>query len=163
MVLLVSSTLCSRFLGAETLRAGNASTNCSKLNPFLVNLRQAGVMTLKTPLFNISSCGSEWTTFGTCCDFESLKSAVNRDLYQIKVDEKKMVSLLLDLRNRSNNLPNMSINIANVFKNQSLRNLDIFKMKSLNLSNTSNSFSGCWDEMRKIRSSSVCVACSGRS
>ena len=51
----------------------------SDKNPFIKNLKENGVKLFQTPQVVTNRCGSEWKTYGTCCEASSLETYIKKE------------------------------------------------------------------------------------
>ena len=144
--------------------------SCLQTNSYLDLLVKAGVMKLTKPSFTNASCGAEWSRFGTCCDIESLKLVVNRDLIAISETQAKVFNYLnsieqgvlstkelMDAINRNSNFQRKA-------KQSTLDAMEAFQdIIEVEMAWFKESHEKCWKEMGSLRSASVCPTCSGRS
>ena len=151
-------------LAASTLTKG--VPNCDQENHYIKILKEANVMIHYRPNFNSNSCGDEWKLHGSCCDFETLKTAVLSDLQSIREDTNKIGISISAVIQEFSQLRNASLDPN---KNETNILLAAFREKGLHLlegittENITQDATICWNEMATTRSASVCTTCSGRS
>lgn len=145
-------------------------------NPFTSSLVQGRVTILKKPLINSSNkyCVPEWNKFGTCCDSSSLVAMQKSENNAIKTDSDYLSQYLLTMTKFTLQMQTICLNplaakyypvIARMTLNQkrevSFHIIHIFIR--LVAQNPSRQATTCWTNTQKIRGSSLCSICSGRS
>lgn len=120
--------------------------------------------------FDVDKCHPEWTTFGTFCDYESLKRMVLSDQSNIMSETSQTVSIVQKLETQ---LQLLAATYQRVKKNPHVyESIDgstrskfdaLLSIQPLGKTPVKQKFEECWREMARLRSSSVCQICSGRS
>lgn len=155
----------------KTSQKKNLQTKiASKRNPLLILLEKEGVMLHSRPIFGVNKCQPEWPLYGTYCDYESLKYAVQLDQADIERSTSKMIYYLNTFESELQGLKAVYEEVkknATVWAklgNQTSANFDsLFSVQPFDNLTMNDKFSQCWKEMSKLRSSSVCQICSGRN
>lgn len=145
-------------------------------NPFTSSLVQERVTILKVPLINSSNkyCVPEWNTFGTCCDSSSLVAMQNTENIAIKTDSdylSQYVSTMTEFTGRMQAIFLSSLankyypEIAKLTSDQRRQVWNNVLGIYVRLVDESPSTlaTTCWTNTQKIRGSSLCSICSGRS
>ena len=140
---------------------------CRNNNPYILLLKEANVLLLDTPK-KVQACGNEWMSFGTCCDLNSLTLAVNTDVNQIKTQMSELVYNLENIETSFSKLkdgikPRLDDRTDIAFQNMRPKIQALLNIKAVQISGVKAAVARCWNHMAKIRSSSVCTTCSGRS
>lgn len=152
-----------------SIHAVSFDTPLCRPNNFTAILREEGVAMLTRPQTTNVSCGEEWATHGTCCEFNSLKKVILKDLSKIhqqahsfKKFVKKIGGLLKSIHDAANvSGPTLFFKkIDKTVKNQLLK---LWINNGTALTVQENDVESCWTVMASMRSSSVCFSCSGRS
>ena len=139
---------------------------CDQENPSIKILKEAHVMIHSQPVFTSSSCGDEWRLYGSCCDFETLKTAVLTDVQSIKEDTNKLVGTISAVIKVFGKLKKGPLdekkNRAKLLQ-AALKGKGFQILEQMSIQKISREANICWGEMAKTRSASVCTTCSGRS
>ena len=121
---------------------------------------------LDSPVISYDHCGTEWSTYGSCCKLESAK--------QFSIADKQVLELatsgVIKAMTFQKQLLKPIIKDINNWLIQLKHKDQIFFSKKLDIlhaivsSDDSTSHNTCWiTELGKLRSSSLCSTCSGRS
>lgn len=186
----ISSLLALAIVFAVVMQglAQNDLTNCSaNQNPFREVLHsQLGLQFLPAPVKNTGKCGSEWSTYGTCCNETQLESMVSKDNTNIEAAVSKLIGEFQSMATLvSNHLINLlKQKVANLRSNWEVEKAkfnssDIEKLNELAKGPSLNSFyysaanattaqfslnlKKCWQYQASLRSSAVCSTCSANS
>ena len=174
-------SICATAISSQSLSA--YKTGCPNNNPFITLLKFVPNK-YPTPKMGVQMCGTEWPTFGTCCDEWQLPAEVSEDkrileeavaLYNTEIEKfKGVITKFYLYLKRFAMMPhklwwtdfNNNIEKAHLILNRgstlaffneflSFDSIDIGRFKTAN--------SQCWSEVLKARTSSLCFTCSGRS
>lgn len=160
-----------------------AAQSCSGLNPFLPVIGQNGVRLntnpTPSPADANNKCSSEWSVYGTCCDYASLVKYANADNQKTDNGAMKVANAIMNIQARMVALQST----ISILKNQplfmksskTLSSLHKFMKKmepgvSPEIKKYLIDFSGanldatrCMNAIKQARSGSLCSICSGRS
>lgn len=138
-------------------------------NPILADFHRRGVMISDEPKFDVNRCQPEWTSFGTYCDFESLKSMVERDNIKVAMEQGSSIDNILSMETQ---LKMIQAEYEKLSKRETLfarlnssiktQFNTLFSVPSLDNSTLQSQFDKCWNKMKNMRTSAVCQLCSGR-
>jgi hypothetical protein len=159
---------------------------CVGLNPFLprIEAQMRGIMlqslTNSAAAVN-NKCGYEWARYKTCCNYDNLAKYILQDRLrtdQIVVSINNNLNRLKDEYIRFKKIMESASKVEAIMKNPNLRGLvELIKFfnspDSADITNWMTQFGGvaidqqnsnaCLDNLKKVRSGSVCSVCSGRS
>lgn len=161
--------------------------SCPGDNPFRQVYKTRGMVGLTTPLKVITHCKPEWSTYGTCCEVQSMiklatedssliLKAVDNLILESNLFRAKFVDFWQQFR-AGVALPNETWVNAGISAENTPRQMIVanWKVKQLlsiyreyGLMNTTKfqtlqtSIRTCWNYMIKIRGASVCESCSSR-
>jgi hypothetical protein len=159
------------------------SEACATKNPFIGDLKKHGVAVFETPqVSNSSMCRYEWSMHKTCCDSESLRKyakddedSVNGQIERVAEDYRQFTSFVRSMRRRLFALNLMAAKLspsdqgsvvvkADQISKELLKNVEAFKIiGSKAQEKFTEENSKCWKKMAKVRQSTLCPVCSGRS
>ena len=173
--------LCFTLTFAQQLPSNK--NDCPNTNQFILEIKKI-VPLYNEPFYGYKMCGSEFTTYGTCCNPWSLPSYASEDnrkvmlaLHQINYEYTRFEGALSTLFTNIKRLAfapfhpnNPSINIAinvakDILKNQTVQRYfasytgqNVPSPAEFNRTNTE-----CWTKIMQARNTSICYSCSGRS
>ena len=159
--------------------------SCISLNPFLpeIEKKMRGTVLQSSPKFAESpkKCGYEWSKHKTCCSYDMLMRYVIQDRSDTEKYAKEIGDNLRSLKeeyNRFKSIMESASKIEGIMKNTNLKGLvSLIKFfnspESADITFWLSNFGGaelteakakpCIEEIKSIRSGSVCSICSGRS
>ena len=161
VIVIMCGLLLSLRAQTQTAKAGQnpaLSTQCATKNPFLAALKSQGVTIYESPQINNEKCGNEWKQFGSCCEQSTLVNYAQQDY--------------TDLFNRFNNIHLEYMKFKGRMDKEILKQKDSVKKELENIQKEAKAiftkvneqgFFSCPDILAKVRSSSLCDTCSGRS
>ena len=172
------------FCSTSYSRPDHSHPTCSSPNPFLQNFRTP-VQLFKAPVILANShCKGEWDVYGSCCNpgqllthfrldkhrIKKAASQVARNFKQLKDAIKKIRDLLLQESVMPNERNDPAIELFHARAKQLigspafdryfgfLANMTVAEFAQFN-----SKHKHCWEEMIRVRASSLCTICSGRS
>jgi hypothetical protein len=148
------------------LQAILAAKTCSGSNIFLKKLVEAGKIKLRLAPTKMNDCGTEWSTYGSCCTLSSARKYALKDK---------------NLLRNSTKIVNTSLALQRYLMTSLMPDLEFWLASDESLAKTQKSLPKlkedleqlgkvdpmvhrqCWiDEMSKLRSASLCSTCSAR-
>ncbi len=154
----------------------DTQTSCIDANPYIKVLqKERGLKVLPHPTgFTKSTCEGLWKAHGVCCeessaityaksDAQAIRSSVDRFISSMK----KLAPLYFEFMKKAPKIKKMVSPAYQAFievveKNQA-PNLTKILTEIQKSDKVKKSLVQCWDKMIKVRSSSVCSTCSGKS
>ena len=178
MLKLFKLAIVASFLGLALSAELASLKQCGQANPYIEYLTTKGVKLISAPQIDTATCKGEWSTYGTCCDKESLLSFAKADRQSVIVAVQAIKSFsahtlssytsmstefLAAARKTTRKLPLWSAQLKEKYDAGYFKMLDLLAEKMANGSAFNTSLDHCWDHMSSIRSKTLCSTCSGRS
>lgn len=172
-------TILTVFLILSSVSCNDApnTKDCAQRNPFSIELAKShrDMFLPQQSAYEQGTCGGEWKTFGTCCKLGNLTDYAIRDGQKIRrsidiaiTNGKSIAQIYMKLANLGKNVVQMTsgsskklIEYVHSSEGESMIMLmkNILEKPDFLKSQTEK----CWNKMIKVRSSSLCFTCSGRS
>ena len=154
----------------------DTQTKCIDANPYIKVLqKERGLVVLPHPTdFTKSTCNGEWKEHGVCCDESSAVKYATADAQAIRSSLSKFISSMKKLAPLYFEFMKQAPKIKNLVSAAYRSFIDVVVLNQVpNLTEiltdiqksdlVKKSLERCWEKMIKVRSSSVCSTCSGRS
>ena len=153
--------------------------DCRNLNPILADLQKLhpGVV-LESPAKYPSVCGGEWNTHGSCCDINKITELATKDAQKLKDSISssqesftKFSQTIVGISTFVPQIPSQILPILppdiqqliNFLKGEVFQEFSKLSKSYIDEKTIATESEKCWTAMSRIRSSSLCWTCSGRS
>lgn len=145
--------------------------SCKWKNPFLPMLSQDGVMIFDKPSMTSTKCGTEWSTYGTCCDEKTLLQVIVQENKDIQEINSKLKDLLGKVKGKIGKFMNELSSLKTGLESSGGNSKALYLLNQLAafqnyadgyIQNSTDLQDSCVANIIKVRGSAVCASCSGR-